>query len=122
MDFLWIICIFLLAANQSCGCGCADSCGCTDAETLNCGAGRNCGANMFRSGDRNCSVNVSSSADVNCSVNGVGSGDCGCCESDNVVLQNDCSCEAPQPLMPGSNGNTRTAQYPFPPYPVLRNS
>ncbi|MCD8069172.1 MAG: hypothetical protein LUE87_09860 [Lachnospiraceae bacterium] len=106
MDFLWIICIFLLAANQNCGCGCIDGCGCTDSNSLNRGADLNRGANVSRAATGSCGVNAVS-------------GDC-CCGSDNAAVPDDCSCEVPQPLMPGNNGNTRTAQYPFPPYPVLR--
>ncbi|MCD8130940.1 MAG: hypothetical protein LUE16_06625 [Lachnospiraceae bacterium] len=119
MDFLWIICIFLLAANQNCGCGCADSCGCTDASSLNRGACLNHGAGLNREASLNRSVNVSRAAAGSCGANAV-NGDCGCCGSDNVAVPDDCSCEVPQPLMSGNNGNTRTAQYPFPPYPVLR--
>ncbi|MCD7807625.1 MAG: hypothetical protein LUH19_09880 [Lachnospiraceae bacterium] len=82
-----MICIFLLAANQNCGC-------CTDSRADTVSLKQRFGAGSLE--------------------------DCGCCTADSDMVQNDCSCQVPQALMPGSSGDFTTVQYPFPPYPVLR--
>ncbi|MCD8325580.1 MAG: hypothetical protein LUC90_02520 [Lachnospiraceae bacterium] len=133
MDFLWMICIFLLAANQnccSCGTGAENSCGTGAENSRGMGAGNSCGTGTGSScgaGIGNCN---GMGPDANCGCadavspgrgfNTGSSADCNCCTTDADPVPDDCSCEVPQPLMPGSSGDFRTAQYPFPPYPVLR--